>query len=262
MSRVMDWFIFRDKLLAKIVITAFFVFFVAVVVKSQHLKIVQDDFTFYVQFPDGSKVKIIKDQGCGSREIAVLSSDDKYVFYTQCTGIGVESSGKDMFFCKPDGSERTFLHKIEGDAEKVHWIKNKGHNYLLFLEVLGESGYAYIDFFDFDQRKMLLKIEGWVLEPTKQGDCFVIERDPSRSNERSTICFDSLLSMSNPNKYNVQVYEGWGYHNELYLSTRREPFLNPDYYWMKVRRYNDSEYGGIGISYPSHNKFRKLDRCA
>lgn len=227
-------------------------------VKSQELKIVQEDFTFYVQFPDSSKVKIVKDQGCGSREIAVLSPDDKYVFYTLCTGIGVESSGKDMFFCKPDGSERTFLHKIEGNADKVHWIRRNGQYYLLFLEELGESGYVYIDFFDFDQRKMLLKIEGEVLEPSKRSDCFLIGKESWKPKDWTEICFDSLLAMSNPDKYNVQVYEGWGYHNELYLSTRKEPFLNPDYYWMDVPRYNDSEYGGIGISYPSHQKSRTV----
>jgi hypothetical protein len=226
--------------------------------KAGGLKLIDENGRFQVVFPDGRKAFIIGEYPGGSNNTAVLSPDSKYVFYTDATGIGFESSGKDMFYCKPDGTERTFLHKINGGASKVQWIRKKLHNYLLFLEVLAEAGEASIDLFDFDNRKMLLKIEGWVLEPTKRADCFVIGKEEGKPREWSTIWLDSLLSMSNPDKYNVQIYEGYGFHNELYLSTRKEPFLNPDYYWMDVPRYNNSEYGGIGMSSPSRYKNRTV----
>jgi hypothetical protein len=242
-----------------LVTTTILLFFTSAIVKSQDLEIVKEKRTFYVQFPDGSRVKIVKDRGCGARDVAILSPDSKYVFYTDCTGIGFESSGKDLFCCKPDGTERTFLHKVYGSADDVNWIKRNGNNYILFLEVHAGAGVATLDLFDFDNRKMLLKIEGWwKLERVEDGECFTIMGDAGEPRTGSIICLDSLLSLSDPDGYRIEVYEGWGYRNLLFLSTRREAFLNPASFWPDTpdEEMAKISYGGLGQCFPSPDKRR------
>jgi hypothetical protein len=236
-----------------ILTTAAFVGFPISSVKSQNLKIIRENRRFYVLYPNGKKVEIVKEHEGGADNVVVLSPDAKYVFYTDATGIGFESSGKDLFYCKPDGTGRTFLHKLGGDVEHVNWIKKNGHTYLLFLEVLGGAGVATIDLFDFDQRKMLLKMKGWGLERIEESDCFILKDELGNLKKGTNICLDSLLSISDPDKYNIEVYAGYGEPNLLFLSTRREAFLNPESSWPDAPNESlvRAFYGELGQCCPS-----------
>lgn len=250
----------KRALITVIVTTTIFMLFATAIVKPQDLEIVKEKRTFYVQFPDSSRVKIVKDEG-GARDAVVLSPDYKYVFYTQRSGIGFESSGKDLFYCKPDGTERTFLHKIYGNANNVNWMKRNGHNYILFVEVHGGEGVATLDVFDFDNRRMILKIEGWWnLERIEDSECFTVMRDIGELKRGSEICLDSLLSLSDPDGCNIEVYEGWSYPRLLFLSTRREAFLKPGAFWPDVpdEKMAKEYYGGLGQSFPSPHKRRSI----
>ena len=236
--------------------TAILVFFTtSAAIGSQELEIIRENRSFYVLHPDGGKVEIVKEHTGGALNVAVLSPDSKFVFYTDGTGIGFESSGKDLFYCKPDGTERTFLHKIGGNANNVSWINRNGHYYILFLEVWGGAGRAFVDLLDFTNRKMILKIEGWVLKTTEDSECFVMS-DGTEPHKGSKMCLDSLLSLGDPDKYNVEIFQGYGYPNELYLSTRREPFLNPDFFWDDIPQYAETYYGGLGQCFPSRHGWR------
>jgi len=224
----------------------------------QDLKIVKEKRTFYVLFPDSSKVKIVKDQGCGARDVAVLSPDSKYVFYTDCTGIGFESSGKDLFYCKPDGTERTFLHKTYGSVSNIAWVNRDRHLYLLFYELYAGEVEGFVDVYDFENRRMILRIEARGLQRIGDTECFEIEKELKRPPVHSTICLDSLLALSNPDEYELRVYHGYGFPNVLYLSIRREPFLNPDVYWDQIPEYAEIYYGGLGQCFPSRWKRRTV----
>jgi hypothetical protein len=233
-----------------VIISAIAIFVAAPILlaKSSNLKIIRENRRYYVLFPDSNKVEIVKAHEGGAENIAVLSTDAKYVFYTDCNWLGFESSGKDLFYCKPDGSERTFLHKLEGYVGYVEWLKKNGHNYLLFVEGIAGAETATIDLFDFDQRMMLLKMKGWDFERMKTGDCFILKDQSGNLMTDSKICLDSLLLRSDPDKYNVSVYKGYANPHFLFLSTRKEAFLDPQFSLIYVSDEKDfgALYGGLG----------------
>ncbi len=226
------------------------------VAKSGDLKIVHENRAFYIMFPDSNKSYIVGEHGGGADNAAVLSPDDKYVFYTDGNETGFESSGKDLFYYKPKSTERIFLHRLSGYVQNVHWVIKNGHNYLIFLEIKAGYDKTTIDLFDFDERKMLLKMKGEGFEEIEYSDCFRLKDEQGTIKTDSMLCMDSILAQSNPGKYNIESYEGWVYPNFLYLSIRKEPFLNPDYYWDNIQDYSPQNSKGLGICFPSnHNNW-------
>jgi hypothetical protein len=221
-------------------------------------EIVRQDRKYFVLFPGGMKVEIVKEHEGGALNAAVLSPDQKWVFYTDMADIGFESSGKELFYCKSDGTERTFLRKVGGAVVNVNWIQEDGHNYILFREVFAGLGWGTLDLFDFDNRKVILRIKDWGLERIEDTDCFTIIEYKGKPEAGSKICLDSLLALSTPDKYNVEIYGSYYRPDLFYLSCRREPFLDPSLMWYDG---NDDEwirksYGGIGHHSTSHDNRR------
>jgi hypothetical protein len=224
------------------------------------LKIVAENRKYYVLFPDGKKVEIVKEHEGGAPNVAILSPDSKYVFYTYGNWIGFESSGKDLYCCGPDGNERMFLCKLGGTVQDVNWIQKDGRNYVLFREIAAGLGWENADLFDFDNRKMILKIKKWELERIEDSECFTIIDYTGKLETGSKICLDSLLTLSDPDRYNVEVYTGYGYPNLLFLSTRREAFLNPESSWPDVPEEEIAKKycGGLGQCFPSPHRRRSV----
>lgn len=240
-------------------IAIIFILFAISTVKSQDLKIVKENRRYYVLSPDGKKVEIVKEHEGGADNVAIFSPDSKYVFYTTVNWLGFESSGKDLFYCRPNGTARTFLHKIYGYANNVSWISRDGHNYIIFLEAHAGAGEGFVDILDFDNRKMILRIKARGLERIENSECFMVKEHPGELHAGSKICLDSLLALSDPEKYNVGIYQGYVFPNFLYLSTRREAFLNPDYIWQGVPDEDAEKYhGGLGQCLPSPQKKRSV----
>ena len=222
--------------------------------KSGDLKIIHENRAFYVIFPDSSKSYVVGEHSGGADNATALSPDSKYVFYTDGNETGFESSGRDLLYYEPKSNERIFLHQLSGFVQNVHWIIKNGHNYLIFLEIMAGYDKTTIDLFDFDERKMLLKMKGEGFEEIEYSDCFRLKDEQGTIKTDSMLCMDSLLAQSNPGKYNIESYKGWVYPNFLYLSIRKEPFLNPDYYWDNIQDYSPIDYRGLGICFPSHHK--------
>jgi len=239
-------------------VTTILVFFTASRSKPQDLKIVRENWRYYVLFPDGKKVEIVKVHEGGAPNVVIVSPDSKYVFYTTGNWIGFESSGKDLFYCRPDGSERTFLRKMGESVKNVHWIKKDGHNYILFSEVAAGLGWETTDLFDLDSRRLILRIDDWKLERIDESNCFTITDYSGKLKKGSKICLDSLLSLSDPDKYKFEIYYSNVRPDLFFLSTRLEPFLDPAMKW-----YNGDEdeivgkiFGGIGHFSSSPDKKR------
>jgi hypothetical protein len=240
--------ILRADQLVIILAIAIFVYASILSAKSSNLKIIRENRRYYVLFPDSNKVEIVKDHEGGADNITILSPDSKYVFYTDGNDISFESSGKDLYSCKSDGSDRVFLRRIGESVRNAYWINKEGHNYIVFSEVGAGSGYQSTDILDLDNRKILEKFEDWELKRISDSECFTI-RDYSRKVlEGTKICLDSLLSLSDPKKYNIEFYGSYSRPDLFYLSTRREPFLDPAMRWYDGNQdeYVIKEYGGIG----------------
>lgn len=248
----------KSLLAIKTLIATIFILFAISTVKSQDLKIVKENRRYYVLFPDNNKVEIAKEHEGGAPNVVILSPDSKYVFYTRGNWLGFESSGKDLFYCRPDGTERTFLRKLGGSVVNVQWINKDGHNYILFSEVAAGLGWETADLYDFDNRKLILKIRDWRLERIEESLCFTIMDYSGKSEKGSKICLDSLLFLSDPHKYGVEVYGANVRPDLIFLSTRLEPFFDPTMKW-----YNGDEdeitkriFGGIGHLSGSPDKKR------
>lgn len=87
------------------------------------IKIVFCDDYYCTQMPTGEEYKIVKQVDWAPNRLT-LSPDEKYVAYTASNGLGFENEGRDVFFCKVDGSERIFLHKFESSMDTLIWASS------------------------------------------------------------------------------------------------------------------------------------------
>jgi len=248
----------REHLLVITLITAIFMCPQLLLAQPQDIKIVVENWKFYVLFPDGKKVEIVEQHAGGADNAAILSPDNKYVFYTDWADIGFESSGKELFYCKPDGTERTFLRKLGGSVSNTQWTKKDDHNYIMFYEGFAEIGGGIVDLFDFDNRKLIARIKGYGFKRIEDSECFTPIDEIGRLKEGSRVCLDTLIASSEPNKYNVEIYRS-NYRPDLfYLSCRREPFFGKELIWYdgKDDEMIEKWYGGIGHYSPSNDNKR------
>lgn len=250
--------IIREHLLVTTLITAILMCSQVLLAQSQDIKIVIENWKFYVLFPDGKKVEIVKQHEGGADNVAILSPDQKYVFYTDMADIGFESSGKELFYCKSDGTERTFLRKLGGSVMNPHWLKKDGHSYILFYESFAGSGGGTIDLFDLDNHKLMVRINGYGFKKIEGSECFTLIDEIGKVKEGPRICLDSLIASSEPQKYNIEIYGSYYRPDLFYLSCRREPFFEPSLIWYdgKDDEMIEKWYGGIGHYSPSHDNKR------
>jgi len=92
---------------------AFILLLINSVAESKAPELISENGFYYVIQPNGGKTAIVAEHEPQAPNIAQVSPDGQYVFYTTANGLGFESEGRDLYYCKIDGTGRTFIHKFE-----------------------------------------------------------------------------------------------------------------------------------------------------
>ncbi len=189
------------------------------IAESDAPEIILENGFYYVVQPNGEKVRIVKRFETGSLNRAKLSPDRHYVFYTVGNGLGFEGEGRDLFYCKPDGTDRTFVYKFEMALDDWIWLTKDKRNFLIVINKGSMSGPG-IWVLDFDQKKLLLRFYGDAVEKIEGTDCYKLV---GIRKERE-ICTDELLQISEQETAEPQVLISW-MGDQVCLSTEQHPVL-------------------------------------
>ncbi len=106
---------------------------------SKGKEILLENRVYYVIHPNGEKVNIVSSQALGGPQIEIIfSPDSSYVAYTAYNGTGFEGQGRDLHYCRTDGSEGTVVLSTSAGIHDLNWLKTGEKQYIVFVE--WESG--------------------------------------------------------------------------------------------------------------------------
>lgn len=125
-------------------------------------EIVLEDYWYYVIHPDGKKVSIGPYRTGGEPRVEVIfSPDSSYVAYTIGNGTGWEGQGRDLCYCKTDGSERTVILSSDASIRYLYWIKVLEKEYIVFVHwATGFEGMGHVKVYDFHQHQIVFDTLG------------------------------------------------------------------------------------------------------
>ncbi|KPK75184.1 MAG: hypothetical protein AMJ89_04670 [candidate division Zixibacteria bacterium SM23_73] len=189
------------------------------IAESETPEIILENGFYYVVQPNGEKVAIVKEHEPWAPNKAELSPDRQYVVYTTANGLAFECEGRDLFYCKTDGTERTFLHKFDAHVDDWIWVTKDNRNFLIVINKGSMSGPG-IWVLDFDKKKLLLRFYGHAVERIEGTDCYKL----IGIRKERKICPDELLRISHEETSKPQVFTDWS-ATQVYLSTERAPIL-------------------------------------
>lgn len=187
--------------------------------ESDTAKIISEDGYFYVVRPDGKKVTIVKEHEPWAMNKAKLSPDRQYVVYTTANGLAFECEGRDLFYCKTDGTQRTFLHKFPAYVEDWIWLTKDTRSFLIVINRGSMSGPG-IWVLDFDKRQLLMSFRGDSVEVIPDTDCYRLVKIRT---ERE-ICADELVRILEEETPQPEVFVNW-MGDLVYLSIERDPLF-------------------------------------
>jgi hypothetical protein len=182
-------------------------------------EIILENRFYYVVQPNGEKVAIVSEEEPNALNKAKLSPDRQYVIYTTANGLGFESEGRDLFYCKTDGTERTFLHKFETHIDDWIWMTKGKRKFLIVIgkECMTGSGIWVLDF---NQKQLLLNFPEDSVEKIGNSECYKIVG----GRKESKICVDRLIHIKAQDIPEPQVFINW-MGDAVYFSTQRDPIL-------------------------------------
>jgi hypothetical protein len=129
---------------------------------SRGKEIVLENNMYYVIHTDGEKVSIVSSQASGGPWIEVIfSPDSSYVAYTADNGSGWEGQGRDLYYCKTDGSKRTLVVSTSAGIGRLNWVKTQGKQYIVFLQHAGGmEDMGHVKVYDFDKHHVVFDTLG------------------------------------------------------------------------------------------------------
>lgn len=185
------------------------------------VKIVFCDDFLCTQMPTGEEYKIVKQVDWALNRVT-LSPDEKYVAYTTSNWLGFENEGRDVFYCKVDGSERTFLHKFQSSMDTLIWIFSEGRDFICAASWDCAVGIGVIDL---KSKDLVLTFGGNRLQKIQGTDCYQVYcQDKPVEQGRQKICLEELTAIKEPDSLNMRFFIGWG-NWDIYLSTQRDQIL-------------------------------------
>lgn len=215
--------------MAKISYMFFFLFLACVTGYAEQgkVKIVSCDDYYCTQMPTGEEYKIVKQVDWGSNKVT-LSPDEKYVAYTTSNWLGFENDGRDVFYCKVDGSERIFLHKFQICVHTLLWESFDGRGYIFVVPKNCGIGPAEIQVIDCQSKNVVFTCAGDSLGEIPGTDCYQVYYNgkPSEA-EKQKICLRDLQAIKEPDSLNLRFFIGWG-NWDVYISTQRDQILRFD----------------------------------
>jgi hypothetical protein len=119
-------------------------------------EIVLENDWYYVLHPDGKKVSIGPYRTAGEpRAEAIFSPDSSWVAYTRDNGTGWEGQGRDLCYCRVDGTERTTIVSTDASIRYVHWVNTQQKNYILFIQwATGFEGIGHVKVYDLGKKRL------------------------------------------------------------------------------------------------------------
>lgn len=192
------------------------------IAESNKPEIILENGFYYVVQPNGEKIAIVKEWEPQSPNKAKLSPDRQYVIYTTSNGLGFESEGRDLFYCKIDGTKRTFLQKSNLCIDNWVWLSKSNRD---FLVVVALEGVAWA--LDFNKKKLLLSFHADSVEKIEGTECCKTFGLRSGTGKEREICADSLVRIRDEETPNPGVFINW-MGDLVYLSTEKDPIFGSD----------------------------------
>ncbi len=188
------------------------------------VKIILENGYYYTQLESGEKFQIVRQLDWAPNKI-VFSPDGKYLAYTASNGLGFENEGRDVYYCRIDGSEKTFLHKFEFSVDTLLWDAFGGRDFIFMISWDCYSDMGGIQVIDLKSKNLILRVLGDKLEKIQGTDCYEIYclNKPVQQG-RQMICLEDLLAIKEPDSLNLRFYNGWTM-GDIYISTQREPLV-------------------------------------
>jgi hypothetical protein len=191
------------------------------IAESDTPEIILENGFYYVIQPNGEKVAIVSEEEPNALNKAKLSPDRQYVVYTTANGLGFESEGRDLFYCKTDGTQRTFLHKFPAHVNDWIWVTKDKNNFLIvILDGMGGPGIWVLDF---NKKKLLLSFSGDSVERVEGTDCYKIVG----IRKETKICPDELVRIRQKGTIKPKILINW-MGDQVYLSTEKGPIFGSD----------------------------------
>src|SRR3990170_1715474 len=187
------------------------------------VKIVSCDDYYCTQLATGEQHKIVKQVDWALNKLT-LSPDEKYVAYTISNWLGFENDGRDVFYCKVDGSERIFLHKFQICVHTLLWESSDGRSYIFVVPKNCGIG-GQIQVIDWQSKNVILTCPGDSLAEIPGTDCYEVyyNGNPPWA-ARQRICLHDLEAIKEPDSLNMRFFIGWG-NWDIYISTQRDQIL-------------------------------------
>lgn len=190
------------------------------IAESKTPEIILENGFYYVVQPNGEKVAIVSEQEPFALNKAMLSPDGRYAVYSTSNGLGFECEGRDLFYCKTDATERTFLHKFETHIDDWIWITKGKRKFLIVIgkECMTGSGIWVLDF---NKKQLLLSLPGDSVEKIGNSECYKIVE----GRKGSKICVDQFIHIKAQDIPEPQVFINW-MGDGVFLSTKRDPVIS------------------------------------
>ncbi|MCJ7458091.1 MAG: hypothetical protein MUP17_03765 [candidate division Zixibacteria bacterium] len=187
------------------------------------VKIVSCDDYYCTQLATGEQHKIVKQVDWGLNKLT-LSPDEKYVAYTTSNWLGFENEGRDVFYCKVDGSERMFLHKFQICVHTLLWESSDSRSYIFVVPKNCGIG-GQIQVIDWQSKNVVFTCAGDSLGEIPGTDCYEVyyNGNPPWA-ARQRICLHDLEAIKKPDSLNMRFFIGWG-NWDIYISTQRDQIL-------------------------------------
>jgi hypothetical protein len=189
------------------------------------VRIILENGYYYTQLETGEKYKIVGAWEPQSKNTIVLSPDQEYVAYTTSNYLGFESEGRDVYYCKIDGDERTFLHKFGYSVDTLQWVSIEGRDFIFVISLGCEIADGGIRVIDLESRSIILTLFGDSLSRIQDGDCYLLScKYGAVPKGKERICSGELLAIQGTDSSSVGFSTSWG-EGDIYVSTQREPIL-------------------------------------
>lgn len=188
------------------------------------VKIVPCDGHYCTQLESGEEYKIVKQVDWALNKLTV-SPNEKYVAYTTSNGLGFENEGRDVYYCKTDGSERTFLHKFKFSIDTLLWDSFEDRDFIFVISWDCYQEHGGIQVLDIHSKNLILTFLGDGLEKIEGTNCYQVYcLDKPVQKGRERICLEDLSTIKEPDSLNLRFFAGWS-SGDIYISTEREPLI-------------------------------------
>jgi hypothetical protein len=188
------------------------------------VKIVPCDGHYCTQLESGEDYKIVKQVDWALNKLT-LSPNEEYVAYTTSNGLGFENEGRDVYYCKIDGSKRTFLHKFDFSVDTLLWVYFEDRDFIFVIswDCYQENG--GIQVLDLAFKNLILTFQGNELKKIEGTNCYQVYcLDKPVQKERERICLEDLSTIKEPDTLNLRFFAGWS-SGDIYISTERDPLI-------------------------------------